>query len=277
MENDIEFTAADFAEGGAFYNNGAGFTPIGTSSSPFTGVFDGNGHVIKGLYQHVSGSGKKYGGLFGYVRGGSIQDLGLEESHINLSNVNSSAYDTYQGYVGGIAGYVANNSTISRCYNTSSVSSSISVNSNSTSYSSRLGGIAGYLSGSTISNCYNAGSLSGITTTTSSSFRFAYSGSTGGISGYATSNSVISSCYNTGSVSSSNFRSSYAAGITGFASGSSTISNCYNTGGVDSTTNGLCYAGGISASADDSTQSAAAIIRVMCTAEAPAMTLMSAV
>jgi hypothetical protein len=42
---DIVFADEDFAEDGTFYNNGAKWIPIGTSSAPFTGIFDGNGHL----------------------------------------------------------------------------------------------------------------------------------------------------------------------------------------------------------------------------------------
>ena len=47
---DIDFADADFAEGGAFYNNGKGFTPIGSWTNKFTGTFDGNGFAVKKLY-----------------------------------------------------------------------------------------------------------------------------------------------------------------------------------------------------------------------------------
>ena len=40
---DIVFDESDFAEGGDFYNDGAGFEPIGDEEAIFTGVFDGNG------------------------------------------------------------------------------------------------------------------------------------------------------------------------------------------------------------------------------------------
>jgi hypothetical protein len=62
MTADIVFTAADFTDGGEFYNGGAGWDPIGTSldnmissSDPvFRGTFDGNNHTISGLYVNLS-------------------------------------------------------------------------------------------------------------------------------------------------------------------------------------------------------------------------------
>ena len=51
----ITFTAADFAKGGAFYNEGAGWIPIGeTDTKPFYGTFDGNGKTIAGLCQTIT-------------------------------------------------------------------------------------------------------------------------------------------------------------------------------------------------------------------------------
>ena len=46
LMNDIEFTEADFAEGGDFEG---GFTPIGSKDNPLAGVFDGNGKTISNL------------------------------------------------------------------------------------------------------------------------------------------------------------------------------------------------------------------------------------
>ena len=58
LANDIVFDNADFAAGGAFYNGGKGFEPIGVYGKPvngstvsdgFRGVFDGDGHIISGV------------------------------------------------------------------------------------------------------------------------------------------------------------------------------------------------------------------------------------
>ena len=51
MTQDIIFNESDFAEDGAFYNNGVGFISIGDANENFSGVFDGNGYAIKNLYQ----------------------------------------------------------------------------------------------------------------------------------------------------------------------------------------------------------------------------------
>lgn len=84
MVADIEFTEADFAENGAFYNDGQGWEPIGRNSYyPFTGVFDGDEHTVTGLYYRRTDSGTEYVGLFG-CNGGLIKNLGMTDSNISI-------------------------------------------------------------------------------------------------------------------------------------------------------------------------------------------------
>ena len=97
MVTDIEFTEADFAEKGDYYNNGQGWEPIAIDyNTPFKGVFDGDGHTIKGLYVNIQTTDKYiYAGLFGYNEG-TIKNLGMLDGSVSSSSSSS--------YVGGIAG-----------------------------------------------------------------------------------------------------------------------------------------------------------------------------
>ena len=71
--------------------------PIGNSSSAFNGIFDGQGHRIKGLYLMTD---KTHVGLFGYVNSScQIKNLSLQNSHIE----SSATADTSS--VGSIIGY----------------------------------------------------------------------------------------------------------------------------------------------------------------------------
>ncbi len=209
---DIEFEESDFAEGGYFYHDGAGFVPIGiTGSSGFYGTFDGNGFVIKNLYinRDIWG-GCYFVGLFGYNEG-TIKNLGLIDGDISAIAGRDSAY------AGGFAGH--NGGRITNCYYTGRVSATSSVNSVD------VGGIVGTNLG-IISNCYNTGSLS-------ATFRsYALVGGIAGsnlntelISGYV--EGKIESCYNTGDmlITSTNDKKESAGGITGNNIG--TIANCY--------------------------------------------------
>lgn len=55
--------------------------PIGTEAAPFTGVFDGNGHVIRGLHVTDSGGGT---GFFLSCSGAVVKDVVLEEAEIDI-------------------------------------------------------------------------------------------------------------------------------------------------------------------------------------------------
>jgi len=62
------------------WNTGAGFSPVGNATNTFTGTFDGANHMINGLYINRP---KTYNvGLFGYVNGGAIQNVGLVGDNI---------------------------------------------------------------------------------------------------------------------------------------------------------------------------------------------------
>lgn len=81
----------------AGWNDGAGFEPIGAwhyddPDRAFTGHFDGRGHVIRNLFIHRPDHMNI--GLFGVIRGGVVEELGLEDFDV------TGAYN-----VGGIAGW----------------------------------------------------------------------------------------------------------------------------------------------------------------------------
>ena len=250
MINDIEFTDADFAEGGAFYNRGAGWKPIGTGINyAFTGVFDGNGFAIKNLYINIKSDYTVYAGLFGSNKG-TIKNLGMVDGSVSATSTSSSYASACAG---GIVGYNWAG-TITNCYNTGSVSATATSSSDAEA-SAYAGGIAGDSFGP-ITDCYNTGSVSA--TATSSSYARAYAG---GIAG-SNAKGTTTNCYNTGSVSATATSSSdawaYAGGITGRSDaflgyeGSSIIQNCYNTGNVSASATGTssdadasAYAGGI--------------------------------
>ena len=97
------------------------WTPIGNdvssySSTPFSGHFNGNGYTVSGIYINCSES---YQGLFGYVDGGTIKNLGIIDSYVAGCT-----------YVGGVAGSISNSvSKVQYCYNTGCVSGNTAVGS----------------------------------------------------------------------------------------------------------------------------------------------------
>ena len=196
--------------------------PIGTSSKPYTGTFNGAGHTISGLY--IDRSDTDYQGLFGRVNGGTVQNLsvsgsvkgddyvggvvgqngGSVENCYNTGAVNSSG-----NRVGGVVGY--NSRIVKNCYNTGAVNSS----------GNWVGGVVGVNSGS-VTNCYNT--VNGTVTVTGNDY-------VGGVVGYNSSNGTVENCYNTVKVTGSSDYS-YIGGVVGYNSSNGNVENCYNTGTV---------------------------------------------
>lgn len=235
---------------------GATIAPIGSSTNPFTGTFDGNGHTINGL--HVAGNGI-YVGLFAEVGAiGTIENLGLT----NLSVSASRGYD-----VGGLVG--RNLGTIENSYTTGVVSgtagnfvpgltgiaiggiagwnfgtirdsrSSAFITSNSTSFVD-LGGLSGGSSG-TIYHSHASGVISGHSGASGSGLveigglvgALGFNGGTGGI---------IQNSYATGAVISTGSNTA-AGGLVGASVNNSTVTHSYATGSV--TGGGPSWVGGL--------------------------------
>jgi hypothetical protein len=60
--------------------SGVSFTPVGTSGSPFTGTFDGNGYRITGLT--ITAGTTTNVGLFGSIRAATLYNFTIEDSNI---------------------------------------------------------------------------------------------------------------------------------------------------------------------------------------------------
>ena len=229
------------------------WTPIATSASPYTGIFDGQNHTISGLYFNQENSYDV--GLFGR-NNGKIANAGILDSYFygtskvggmcgnNYTGTISNCYNTGSvsgiGTAGGVSGYNYTGS-ITNCYNTGNVSGS----------SGFVGGVSGYNSKGTIINSYNAGSVSGLEyvggvsgINYTGSITDCYNigsvsgseGNVGGVNGYNDGGTITNS-YNAGSVSGIE---RYVGGVSGYNS-KGTITNCYNVGSVS----GSGYVGGV--------------------------------
>jgi hypothetical protein len=105
---DASATSTWFSNGlGGYY----GWPTIGGASGDFTGTYDGQGHTITGLYI----SRPDYVGLFGCIKGATIQNLKL--SSVSVTN---SSTGTGTGALVGYAFEIA--STIDNCSSSGSVS-----------------------------------------------------------------------------------------------------------------------------------------------------------
>ncbi len=178
------------------------WTPIGKDKrTPFKGVFDGQGHTVRGLYIYTEN--EFYNGLFGVLDGATVKNVTLAESYITGYN-----------FTGGVAAYLTNGATVSGCRNKASVRSVRNssggvagasfgfnfildcLNEGEVSGSSYAGGIAGHFENGVVRNCGNRGVIS------------CQYGSAGGILGhwndfgYSLKNTFNSfaNCYNTGTI-----------------------------------------------------------------------------
>ena len=209
---DIDLTEAT-AQGGDWDNNGYGWAPIAENETlAFSGIFDGNGHTIKGM--QIRNIKTNYAGLFGYVTG-EIKNLVLEDAVVSTNSACKYCGVVIAYSLGNISNVEVKNLTL-------------------TSASQYTSGVVGYYSASTVSNVKVSGSI-----TVSCSFDKAW---TGGLAGYICDESIIENCSDSAEISSNNqYYSSnsvynYVGGIAGEISNSS-IKKCFNLGKVT----GVCF------------------------------------
>lgn len=251
LTGDIVFAAEDFMEGGAFYNDGNGWDPIGTDiANAFTGTFDGKGYSISGLVidKYAYNTHIVYIGLFG-VNKGTIKNLTICEGSISAESYTLSGHPEI--YAGAVVGF-NREGTVENCVNLCPISA-ITTSQLSHSYS-YVGGVAGYNCAGSVINCVNSGEIYGESISLNS---FAFSPSfvfAGGVVGF--NRAVLEGCCNTADVSSSTTTVAYlySGGITAYTWGN--ISECYSHGKViagSRTASHISAAGGIVGYNDNAT------------------------
>lgn len=223
------------------------FEPIGDSTDPFTGVFDGNGHVITGLT--INRPESDYVGLFGYVGvEGVVRNVTLEDCVVEGGRAVGGLAGRNRGTVlesdvageimgdervGGLVGW--NEGDVSDSHHaTGSVTGDEQVGglvgwnehrviSRSSARGSvtgemRVGGLVGRNEAGSISQCYATGDVNGIT-------------AVGGLVGHNFSGPASES-YATGSVAGE----TYVGGLIGVnAGGNAKVTNSYAAGMVEGT------------------------------------------
>lgn len=195
------------------------WTPIGTLSSAFSGTFDGQGHTVSGIYIN----GGDYLGLFGYISGGTVENIGVADSNISG-----------RSYIGGVAGYNYGGQ-VTNCGNSGCITALYMTTSNDEVVPEYCyaGGVVGYNCGGQVTNCHNSGTI------TSTGMII------GGVVGYTTqldalassTDAVVDGCWNTGSV----IGGCYFGGVVGenyinmnlvHNDEVSLVENCWNAGAV---------------------------------------------
>ena len=216
------------------------WVPIGNTSNPFKGTFNGENHKIENVY--IDGTSTNDRGLFGYNIG-KIENLNITGNIVTRESRNGilvgynggelkniTSYGTIKGwnYTGGITGYNAGD--IYKCTNNAEVTYQIGAGGK---YGKYEGGIAGYSESGKIEKCINNGNIT-------ANFRI------GGILGFQGKTCEVNLCINNGRIlghrdsGSSSENYVRAGGICGFIESITTggITNCYNTGIVTSDSGG---------------------------------------
>ena len=160
--SDNEITSAD----ATYWNSGAGWAPIGSSATKYTGTFHGNDYTISNLFINRSADDI---GLFGFAEGGTIRNLSLVNANVtgsaetavlvgegnNLQLMHIRVTGQVSGFArsGGLVGRLAHgSSTITACRSEVDV----------TGPNLSIGGLVGWSSG-TITASYATGAVSGNT------------------------------------------------------------------------------------------------------------------
>ncbi|MHC4159973.1 MAG: hypothetical protein ACYSSO_12935 [Planctomycetota bacterium] len=194
------------------WNAGEGFEPIGNDVSSFTGSFDGQGHIITGLY--INRPSSSCVGLFGYITGGAeIQNVGLRDVDV-----------TGLGGTGALVG-VSHGSTVFRAWSSGVV--------RGTSDGQRtLGGLvggSGYYS--LMSQCYSSADVYAIGSGHPAN-------RAGGLSGLNNKGSIMIDCFATGNVSGKRKIGGLVSDNT-YQSWGGYIKRCYSVGKVNGSGGGL--------------------------------------
>ena len=218
----VEIDAATSGEkAGVVFNSNGNFDPIGSAYDPFTGIFEGRGHIISGISVSVLAQDWAYsGGLFGATSGAKIYNTGVVDGYVIC--IDASA--------GGIVGF-SENTSVTDCFNTCLVMSS-------TSAAGIIGSAPAYGGAVVITDCFNAGAIAALGT---SDYTHTIAG---GIVGdlYPLRGATVADCYNVGvitasAVTSTTSANAYAnaggiAGLTNGTFGPISITDCFNNGTV---------------------------------------------
>ena len=218
---DLDFdtgTAGDRTDD-AYYNGGAGWTPLGpgAGAAAYTAAFDGNGRTIANLL--INATDVVNVGLFGWANGGPIKNVGLTDVDLTANYAGGNA--TYTFSAGAVAGTFTGD--LHSSYATGSVA--MAVTDTGAQSASRGGGLVGGTFGATtIGASYAATSVTLTSTSTSGQFD-----NVGGLVGVLGNTGAVIAAYATGAVSADR-DSAAVGGLIGLTGAATAITASYATG-----------------------------------------------
>jgi hypothetical protein len=230
MTSDIDLSNYIFDDAVISHFDPNAYNPA--SRFPFTEIFNGSGHIIRNLTIDSNGN---FIGLFGYIQGGEVNNLGLENIWINVRGNRRSC-------IGGLIG-CNEEGIINNCYSNGSVAGDLNCYN--------VGGLIGLNENGTISNCYSQGIVSseggesipppycshniggllgsgGYITKSYSTCDVLCKGFTYNVGGLVGNGGIISECFSTGDVNCLG----QSIDVGGFIGVGSNINNCYSIGNV---------------------------------------------
>lgn len=224
--NSAHFQTAHYKQTANILTGLNSITPVGTSSAPFSGVYDGGSKTLNVEINTTTDNT----GVFGYIQDATIKNLTVS------GIVQSSGV-----YTGGIVGQMAGSSQLLGCTNTATITNTNGTNSYVAGIVGRAlntseiiscvnegyikadkpfcAGIAGDMTG-TIDMCINKGSIEG-------------TANTGGITGALRASSTVRRCYSAKNKTIKG--TNRVGGIVGNNAG--TVANCFSNSDVTGTSN----------------------------------------
>ena len=237
LSSDIDLCGYEWTPIGKGVRSGRTFTE---ASTPFKGIFEGNGYTIKNLVISQYEEADAAIGFFGVVSGGTVQNVNFENVNINVNNSEIAGttvglltdggvvtnVEVISGKVyaargnGGVVGRLTDRGRISDCTNNAEIKSLSGAN---------VGGIvaAAYYTAENLSytgedaaiiieDCINNGAIIGA------------AGGVGGIAGLSTGR--VFNCSNTSDIQGAN---ASVGGIVGEQQNAGEIISCMNTGNIN--------------------------------------------
>ena len=181
-------------------NGGEGWQPIGDSTTPFTGAFDGDDHSIADLHSNL---GRVMSGIFGVAENAHIHDLSI---------LGADIYDEHDAS-GVLAGMLTGATEVWNCHTSGSVSGPEYNN----------GGFVGSVGDTAhVHDCSSDATVIGVGQGTLRSRR-------GGFTGFIGGDPLIERCTVSGSVESDGDE---CGGFVGRFRGTATIRDCYTAASV---------------------------------------------
>ena len=219
--------------------------PIGTTTAPFAGIFDGNMHEIRGIYYKTN---EAYGGMFPATTATTtIKNLKLTNSYFEssaqyLGSITGNGRGKFEtiysdaivvsdaGIVAGFVGQVAKDGGVAmtNCWFDGTV-----ISKGNTTGSRRAGGLVGFvLANTALTNCLNTGTIDVMAyTTTNSATNKTVAPLAGGVAGhiYKDRTITITDCLATGEIKLSDEATAGFGSVVGYSDGTTIISGVYAT------------------------------------------------